>query len=589
MAYDAAAQPQRIERSLLAHDRKELLTAGSNSLAAGAGADAQALFHAVALRHPRDPECRYRLASALLSQGRVAEAELALSDARDLHARAILQQHAPHLYVDDGELDHLTEVAGVFYGNGQMAVATHLLQRVLAAGGGDDPQVWVSLGLSLMHQGRAEEAIATFEGAVWRWPASAALHSFLHYARMFRQESGAVLHEEGLRWARAHAAPATKALGRAPQVEGGRIKVGYVSPTFNRHQLTKFFLPVMEHHDPARVRIICYSGAPAEDEVGAEVQARADLWRDASAMDDATLVAQIVADGVDVLVDLWGHTAGGRLTAFARKPAPIQVSWLNYIETTGLSEFDYVLHADNYNLPGAQALFTETIRPVGPVLAPFRPFEDVGPSGETPALASGAVTFGAFVHPGKLTLEVIETWARILSAAPGSTLTLRYSYFKDPTLRRALGAMFEAYGIAAERLVFPPHATGGAFQRAYHEIDLALDTFPYQGMTTTLDALHAGVPVLAYEGSRMNERTAATTLRACGLGELVAENLDAYVDAAVSLARDLPRLNAIRSRVRSGFEASPYRDEAGFVRRLEETYADMIAEWRAGQVGAATA
>lgn len=580
MAYDAAtAQPPRIERSLLAHDRNELLTAGSNSLASGAAADAEALFHAAVLKAPRDPEARYRLAAARLALGKVQEAELALSDARDLHARMLILEHAPHLHAEDGDLNHLLEVAGVFYGAGQMAVATHLLQRALVADGGN-PQVWVSLGLSLMHQGRAEEAIATFEGAVWRWPEAAALHSFLHYARMFRQEGGDVLHQEGLRWARAHAAPARKAPPRPPKPAGGPITVGYVSPIFNRHQLTKFFLPVMEQHDPERVRVVCYSGAPASDDTALAVKARADLWRETAGMDDAAFAAQVAADEVDILVDLWGHTAGGRLTAFATKPAPIQVSWLNYIETTGLSEFDYVLHADNYNLPGAQALFTETILPIGPVLAPFRPFEDVPPSGDTPALAKGAVAFGAFTHPGKVTVQVVETWARILSAVPGSTLTLRYSYYKDPTLKRAIGATFEAFGVQAERVVFPPHLTGAAFQRAYHEIDLALDTFPYQGMTTTLDALHAGVPVLAYEGPRMNERTAPTTLRACGLDALVAETLDAYIETAVALARDLPRLNALRGRVRAAFDASPYRDEVGFTRRLETAYARMVADWR---------
>jgi protein O-GlcNAc transferase len=274
-------------------------------------------------------------------------------------------------------------------------------------------------------------------------------------------------------------------------------------------------------------------------------------------------------------VDLWGHTAGNRLPVFARRPAPINLSWLNYVETTGLSEFDYVMHADGYDLPGAQALYTETVYPIGPVLAPFRQFFDMPPAGDTPMLRNRFMTFGCFGHPAKLTLEVIETWAQILTAAPTARLVLRSGYFEDPTLQRTIRAQFAAFGVAADRIEFPAFEKGAAYLSTYRAVDLILDPFPYQGLTTTLDAVSAGIPVLTWEGRHMHSRIATVTLQACGLQELIAPTPEAYVETAVALANDPTRLNTLRAAVRPGFETSPYRDEAGFTRRLEAEFEAM--------------
>jgi predicted O-linked N-acetylglucosamine transferase (SPINDLY family) len=236
-----------------------------------------------------------------------------------------------------------------------------------------------------------------------------------------------------------------------------------------------------------------------------------------------------------------------------------------------------VLHADGYVTPGSQALFSETIYPIGPVVAPFRQFFDMPPAGETPLLANGFMTFGCFGHPAKVTLDVIRLWSRILVAVPTSKLVLRSGYFQDPVLQRSLRAQFAAFGIRAERIEFPPFAKGADFLATYKGVDLILDPFPYQGMTTTLDVVSAGAPVLTWEGDHMHNRIAAVTLRACGLDELITPSEDAYVETAVALAGDPQRLNALRARVRPGFEASPYRDEAGFTLRLEAAFEDMAS------------
>lgn len=565
-------QPPPFTVSLLGHETQELMSAGAKCLADGAAEDAVALFRGAVIKRPWDPETRYQLASAQIAAGLPDEALRTLAEARDQHARMILQAHAPDALRIDAEPQALLDLAEAFYGRNQMATAASLFQRLVDSNP-DVPALRLRLGLALQHQGRIDEAIAAFEALERRWP-HPQHHSFLHYAVAFQRATPGAMHQEGLRYAARHTASLPKR--RRPLLRAdGKLRIGYFSPLFNQHQLTKFFQPVIEHHDRERFSVVCYSGAPPSDETGSAIRDRADLWRDVSQLDDDAFVLRVAADEVDILVDLWGHTAGNRLPVFARKPAPINISWLNYVETTGLAEFDYVLHADGYDLPGAQDLFTETIYPIGPVLAPFRQFFETPPAGATPMLANGFMTFGCFGHPAKLTLDVIRTWARILAAAPAARLVLRSGYFQDPTLQRTIRAQFWAFGIEAERIEFPAFETGAAFLNTYRSVDLILDPFPYQGLTTTLDAVSAGVPVLTWEGKHMHDRIATVTLRACGLDALVAPTQDAYVETAVALANDPARLDALRAQVRPGFEASPYRDEAGFTRKLEAAFEAM--------------
>lgn len=571
-----SAPPPEFAVSLLGHETQELMSTGAACLANGDAETAEALFRSAAVKRPWDPETRYQLASAQIAVGKLDDALRTLAEARDQHARLILQAHAPDALKIDAEPQQLLDLAEAFYARNHMATAASLFQRLVDSNP-DMPALRIRLGLSLQHQGRVEESIAVFESVERRWP-HPQHHSFLHYALAFQRATPDAMYQEGLRYAEAHTADLPKRKRPLIRAEG-KLRIGYFSPLFNQHQLTKFFAPVMENHDKERFSLVCYSGSPATDDTGKAIQARADVWRDVSQMDDETFALQVAADEVDILVDLWGHTAGNRLPVFARKPAAINLSWLNYVETTGLSEFDYVLHADGYDLPGAQALYTETIHPIGPVLAPFRQFFDMPPAGETPMLRNRFMTFGCFGHPAKLTLGVIETWAQILKGAPGAKLVLRSGYYEDPTLQRTIRAQFAAFGVAADRIEFPAFATGAAYLSTYRTVDLILDPFTYGGLTTTLDAVSAGIPVLTLEGQYMQDRIASVTLRACGLQELIAPTREAYVETAVALAKDPARLNTLRAAVRPGFETSPYRDEAGFTRRLEAEF-EAMAEAR---------
>ncbi|KRA60355.1 hypothetical protein ASD79_08965 [Caulobacter sp. Root655] len=576
----ALPKPSDFEVSVLGYEPAELIKAAGDCMASGGYVDAETLLRAAATKRPQDADIRYQLASAQIALRKLDDAQRTLAEARDLHGRLVVQAMAPKAMDPQATTGDLVAIVEFLYANNQMAAATHVMQRLLELHPADSG-LRVKMGLAFQHQGRVEEAIAAYEGALRHWP-SADDHSYLHYARAFQRATPDAMFQEGLRWAQLHAsktqAPRPPALYR-PE---GRLRIGYFAPLFNQHQLSKFIQPVLEHHDRTRFSIVCYSGSPAGDDTAKAIKAGADLWREVNGLDDAAFARQVAEDQVDILVDLWGHTAGSRLAMFSRKPAPIQLSWINYIETTGLTQFDYVLHADGHDLPGAQDLYSETILPIGPVVAPYRPSHDIPPPSATPMLASGAMTFGCYGHPAKITLGVIATWAQILDAVPTAKLVLRSGYFDDLALKRTIWAQFAAFGIGVGRIVFPPFASGRDFLLSYHAVDLILDPFPYQGLTTTLDAISSGVPVLTWEGDYMHDRIAAVTLRACGLDELICESQEAYVQTAIDLANDPQRLNALRARVRPSFDASPYRDEVGFTRRYETALEAMADVYRPG-------
>src|SRR5579875_1237894 len=259
-------------------------------------------------------------------------------------------------------------------------------------------------------------------------------------------------------------------------------------------------------------------------------------------------------DRLDVLVDLWGHNAGGRLTVFARRPAPVQVSWINANHTTGLKCMDYVLHGEAMLTPEAVPFFTEEIWSMGEVMSPYRPAPGRPDPVPTPALRNGHMTFGAFIHPSKLNEGTIAAWAAILRARPADRLILKYSYFADPVLQRVTEARFAAHGASPGQLEFRPRSSGAEYLREFQDVDLALDPSPCPGGTTSLDALANGVPVLTQWGADYYARIGPLMVLPCGLPELVARDWDDYIARALALTADFEALDALRVKTRAGFE-----------------------------------
>jgi predicted O-linked N-acetylglucosamine transferase (SPINDLY family) len=438
----------------------------------------------------------------------------------------------------------------------------------------------LTYALSLQHQGRAEEAIRVFRATLDLYPGPA-VHQFLLYPHFLVEDGPRRYAAEARAWAERWAPAVGEPQLRNPPLAGRKLRIGYVSPSFSGSQVRQFITPVLEAHDPGAVQVVLYP-AVADTETGHWPEHIA--VRAIGQLSDSDAAQLIRDDEIDVLVDCWGHTAGSRLGLFARRAAPVQVGWINFLQTTGLKRMDYVLHADSMAAPGTAELFTEAVWSMGPIIAPFRPPANRPDPTPTPALRTGQITFASFNHPVKLTDPTVRAWSRILVASPKSRLLLKYRYFVDPVLRRVTIARFRAEGVEPERIAFQGHSEGADYLAAFGEVDLALDPSPGPGGTTTLDALAMGVPVLTLAGADFYARIGIQAVEGAGLPELVAADWDAYVERAVALTADPSALDALRARVRPGLAAGPYGDEAGFTRRLEAAFAAMFDRANAPEV-----
>jgi predicted O-linked N-acetylglucosamine transferase (SPINDLY family) len=553
------------------------LEAGRQALLAGRPADAALLFARQVEAEAADHEARYWLASALLLLGEPAAADQALNDARTLHTLALARQMGADLAELRTNADYASKVGVQLYGLGHVAMASVVWGMAIAAGRAD-AEIFCNYALSLQHQGRVEEASAIYRAAADQF-ADPGLHQFLVYAQLFCADGEARHFAEARAWAERWTRVPPPAPHANPPLAGRKLRVGYVAPNFAGSQLRQFVTPIFEAHDPAAVEVVLYPAKAASETAWPS-------WiqvHPIGQLDDAAAAALIRQDRIDVLNDLWGHTAGSRLGVFARKPAPVQAAWINFFQTTGVPEIDYVLSAVCDDPPDLSAQYVEQLWPVAPVFTPFRPADGRLPPAPTPALATGQVTFGSFNHPAKLSPEATDAWATILRCAPETRLLFKYRYYGDPVMQRQVQVQFAARGVSPERIVFAGHSSGEAYFASFRDVDLMLDCWPAPGSTTTLEALSNGVPVLAMIGEPMNLGGfyARTILRGAGLPELAAPTPDAFVEIALTLADDPAVLDALRARVRPGFDHGPLSDEAGFARALEAGFVQMFERWRA--------
>jgi predicted O-linked N-acetylglucosamine transferase (SPINDLY family) len=358
-----------------------------------------------------------------------------------------------------------------------------------------------------------------------------------------------------------------------------RLRVGYVSPDFRDHPCARFMLPLFMAHDRKAVEVFAYGSVENPDALTARFESAADRWFDGRRLTAQQLAERINADGIDILVDCAGLTRGNRLGVFAMRPAPVQVAWLGYPGTTGLDAIGYRITDTIADPPGmTEAHYTETlVRLARPFLA-----WDPPPMSQAPALppAGAPVTFGSFNNPAKLNAAVAEVWTRILSAVPGSRLVLKYGWERFPRAERRVRDLFERAGLAPERLTLSAWiADHREHFASYNQLDIALDPFPYNGTTTTFEALWMGVPVVTLAGDRHSGRVGASLLTSAGVPELVAPTRDAYVAAAVALAQDRQRQADYRATLRRRVATSPLVDAGAFARALEASYRDLWRSW----------
>ena len=493
--------------------------------------------------------------------------------------------------------------------------AVEYLQRALHLRP-DDPDTLNNLGLSYWQLGDIQRALETFQMALKQAPHAADIHNNLglaqqnagqldqaleHYRRALALQPDFMEARSNLlfllsynvlcgpqemldahrEWDRIHGGPrkaATFARKHTPRRKPP-LRIGYVSPDFRQHAVSYFFEPILGNHDPSQVEVFCYAEVKNPDAVTQRLQGLAHHWRSSVGLSDAQLAQRIFDDRIDVLVDLAGHTAGHRLGAFAYKPAPVQATYLGYFTTTGLETMDYwisdqILHPDD-----TCELATETIYRLPRCCLVYQPPVDAPPvAHRDPAQP---IVFGSFNQIAKTSPQAVRLWAQVLRAVPNSRLLIKTNQLADSAVRDQLRAQFQQQGIDPQRLILRQRTAAHRDHLAtYGEVDIALDTVPRTGGSTTADALWMGVPIVSLAGPRFIQRLSASMLHAVGLEELVAHSEQRYVDTAVSLARDHQRRQQLRAALRQRMAQSPLCNARDLAHALEKAFADMLEKSR---------
>ncbi|HEY1786649.1 MAG TPA: hypothetical protein VGJ73_00770 [Verrucomicrobiae bacterium] len=437
------------------------------------------------------------------------------------------------------------------------------------------PGLHTNLGNALRLSGRIEEALASFREGARLFPEKIRESSNYLYSMHFDPSCDpARIYAEHAAWGRAleSAIPATSVYANDPS-SNRRLRIGFVSPYFRGHVVGYSLLPSFREYNRSQFEIYCYSDTTQLDEMTAAFRQGADVWRDTARLSDAELATQVLQDRIDVLVDLVMHMDGVRLGMFARKPAPVQVTWLAYPGSTGLTRMDYRFTDPVLDPPRQTRHFcTEQSIHLESIWC-FDPPANSPAVRPLPAGKNGYITFGCLNNFAKVNDAVLEVWREILSAVPDSRLVL------VPPKGKITARIREKLGVAPGRLIGLPRESRLDYFKNYHRIDLALDPFPYSGGITTLDGLWMGVPVITLPGATCVSRGSLSILSNVGLTELAVKNKGDYVALAVALARDHARLRELRAGLRDRLECSVLMDAKRFARNTESAYRAMWRKW----------
>jgi protein O-GlcNAc transferase len=484
------------------------------------------------------------------------------------------------------------EHGGALQALDRMREAERAYRRAIACSS-EDWHGYNALARLAQDKGEIDRAIALFRIAIERAPADAALFGNLLFALCFTDTvPPAAVYAEHRRFEARFAAPLRsrqRPHDNPPDPER-RLRVAYLSPDFRRHPGGYFFEAFLANHDRRQVEVVGYSASPVVDDFTRRLAPLAQSWTIVDALDDEALAARIRADRIDILVECAGHMAGNRMLVFARKPAPVQVSFPLYPNTTGLDAMDYRIMDPHFAPPGAEAWHSEILARLPDVHVCYTPGSDAPPpAADPPSVASGIFTLGCFNNYAKVRDPVVALWTRILRRLPEARLVLKW-YGMGEARPDWVHARFAAAGLPASEIAAGRIVTRG-FDRnqydGYLDIDLTLDPFPANGGTTSCDSLWMGVPVVTLAGETPFSRVGLCHLTNLGLPELVTRTPEAYEDLVVALARDPQRLRRLRSGLRQRMAASPLVDGPRYTRHLEAAYRTMWRRWCRGEAKAA--
>lgn len=518
---------------------------------------------AVAVR-PNDAVMHFNLANMLQDEGLLDEA---------------IASFEQSLALQPGDAACLIGLGTALRGAGQLVEAAARYRQALVLQP-DCAEAHYNLGNVLLSQNQLAQAADSFRQALRLQPGNDGAYSNLLFTLQNLPDlSPEALFAEHLGYAERFEAPlkpSWRAHNNAADPER-RLRVGYVSGDLRQHPVAHFIEPILAHHDKAVVEVFAYYNHDRHDAVTDRLAAYVDHWLDCRTLDDDALSERIRRDGIDILVDLSGHTALHRLLVFARKPAPVQVTWFGYIGTTGLSAMDYRLTNAYMDPPGlTERYHTETlVRLPGSGIA-YSPDPACPEVNELPALHSGGLVLGSLNTLSKINPAVIKLWARVLQALPQASLML--GNVANAEAAQRLTASFAAEGIAASRLQLHPTLPLTDFLALHHHIDLGLDPFPYNGGTTSLHALWMGVPVVTLAGQHSVARWGVAALSRVGLQDFICHSEDDYLQCVVRTVQDLPALNRIRQSLRGRMQAAE-SDPLAVTRHLEAAYRTMWRTW----------
>ncbi|HTV49456.1 MAG TPA: tetratricopeptide repeat protein [Phycisphaerae bacterium] len=555
-------------------------------------------YHTAVNLKPMYPEVRNNLGNALREKGLLAEA------VREFQAAIHFKSDYPEPYNNMGnaykDLHRINEaieayrsairckpeyaqahnnLGNIFRDQGKLDEATEEY-RIALKFRPDLAQIQANLGNVLRDRGKLDEAIAIYRAALERNPSLIQIHSNILYNMHFHPGYDAKrLYDEHVSWRKRHAEAFKQSIrpytnNRDPE---RRLKIGYVSPDFRQHVVGANLLPLLQKHDRKNFEIICYSDVVNPDSLTARIRLLIDNWRNVVGVSDQDVTEMIRRDQIDILVDLTLHMANSRLPVFARKPAPVQVTYLGYCSTTGLDTIDYRLSDPYLDPPGTDlSVYTEKTIRLPRTYWCYQPGSMAPQEEEPPVVQTGYITFGCLNNFAKVSPEAMDLWAQIMNALPGSRLIL---HANSGSHLAEVRERFTHTGLAGERIEFVGVRPWPRYVATYNLIDITLDPFPYGGGITTCDSLFMGTPVVSLSGQTAVGRGGRSLLTNIGLPDLVAQTPEEYKQIVLKLAGDLPRLKELRRTLRQRMMASPLMDAASFARDVEAAYRAMWRNW----------